>query len=254
MAALDEALRLAGRYVLPAYESSCRWCERIRATLVALLSFLEDEPYLGRLLVVETLGAGDRTLRRRQQVLSHVLAAVDEGRGEARASMSLPPLTAEGAVGAVLSVLHARLAGPLGGPLLPLTGQLTSMLVLPYLGAGAAQRELQRPLPERTRTRTPPPANPLHDLGMRLTYRTVRVLLAVASQPGASNRELAAISDIQDQGQMSKLLTRLEKVGLIENTGAGHARGAPNAWRLTDRGRQIEQTLAVSGAAGSASA
>lgn len=243
-AAAEEALQCACRYVLPAYHAPGRWRERVRAALVALLWFLEDEPYMGRLLVVETLGAGEHVLARRQEVLSAVLAAVDEGRGEARASADLPKLTAEGAVGGVLSILHARLIDGSAGSLPELTGQLTSMIVLPYLGVRAAAQELRRPVPAKEIVRTPLPANPLRDLGMRLTYRTVRVLLTLAVHPGASNREVAAAADIHDQGQTSKLLTRLEKLGLIENTGAGHARGAPNAWQLTDRGAEVQRTIA----------
>jgi DNA-binding MarR family transcriptional regulator len=87
------------------------------------------------------------------------------------------------------------------------------------------------------------PADPLRDVGMRLTYRTVRVLMAVAAHPGSSNREIGIAADMHDQGQTSKLLTRLSKLGLIENTGAGLARGAPNAWTLTPKGHQIQQAI-----------
>ena len=82
---------------------------------------------------------------------------------------------------------------------------------------------------------------------MRLTYRTVRVLTAVAALGAGgsypSNREIGYAADIQDQGQISKLLTRLAKLGLIENTGAGLARGAPNAWMLTGKGQEIELAI-----------
>jgi DNA-binding MarR family transcriptional regulator len=230
--------------VRPAYEGEGRWRERIRASLVALLSFLEDEPYMGKLLIVEALGAGERALEQRRRVLDRLLAAVDEGRGEAKSATGPPPLTAEGVVGGVLKVLHGRLMEADGTPtLLEFTGQLTSMIVLPYLGVAAAQRELARPLPTHEDRRERAPANPLADLEMRLTYRTVRVLLGVARHPGASNRELAIAAEVSDQGQMSKLLMRLEKLGLLENTGAGHARGGPNAWMLTGRGRQVAQTI-----------
>jgi AcrR family transcriptional regulator/DNA-binding MarR family transcriptional regulator len=241
-AAVEEALLCASRYVLPAYQAPGRWRERIRAALVALLWFLEDEPYMGRLLIVETLGAGERLLARRQQVLSRVLAAVDEGRGEARASASLPMLTAEAAVGGVLSILHARAIDRPNGSLPQLTGQLMSMIVLPYLGTRAAQQELHRPAPTKDVVHTPLPANPLRGLGMRLTYRTVRVLLSVASNPRSSNREIALAADIPDQGQTSKLLARLEKLGLIQNTG-GLVRGAPNAWTLTERGTEMQRIM-----------
>ena len=244
-AAVEEALERASGYVLPAYRAPGRWRERVRAALVALLWFLEDEPYLGRLLVVETLGAGERVLARRQEVLSSVFAALDEGRGEARASASLPKLTAEAAVGGVMSILHARMiGGSVESSLHQLAGQLTSMVVLPYLGARAARQELLRPPPGKGVVRPPAPANPLRDLGMRLTYRTVSVLLSVAAHPGSSNRQVGLLADIQDQGQTSKLLTRLERLGLIENTGAGHARGAPNAWQLTDRGAAVQRAIA----------
>ncbi|MFZ1154891.1 MAG: hypothetical protein WAN93_08310, partial [Solirubrobacteraceae bacterium] len=87
-------------------------------------------------------------------------------------------------------------------------------------------------------------ADTLRDLGMRLTYRTVRVLLAVAATPGGSNRQLADASEIADQGQISKLLARLQRLGLIENTGAGSVRGAPNSWVLTDRGWEVQGAIA----------
>jgi hypothetical protein len=79
---------------------------------------------------------------------------------------------------------------------------------------------------------------------MRLTYRTVRVLMAVAAQPGGSNRQVADGSGIGDQGQISKLLARLHGLGLIENTGVGTVRGAPNSWVLTDRGWQVQGAIA----------
>jgi DNA-binding IclR family transcriptional regulator len=70
-------------------------------------------------------------------------------------------------------------------------------------------------------------------------------LKAVAEHPGASNRVLAEVAEIGDQGQVSKLLARLQRVGLIENTGLGAAaRGEPNAWRLTARGRSVHEMIA----------
>jgi hypothetical protein len=78
---------------------------------------------------------------------------------------------------------------------------------------------------------------------MRLTYRTVRVLMAVAATPGSSNRQVADGSGIGDQGQISKLLARLRRLGLIENMGAGPRRGAPNSWVLTQTGWGVQGAL-----------
>ena len=72
----------------------------------------------------------------------------------------------------------------------------------------------------------------------RLTARTQLVLAKVAEYPGASNRRVADLSGIRDQGQISRLMRRLEGNGLIHNTGGATA-GVPNAWRLTPRGEEV---------------
>jgi AcrR family transcriptional regulator len=244
LAALDDAIAGVREAVLAVHDPTARWHERIRGGLVALLAFIEDHPDTGRLLVVGSLGAGQAALERRERILARVIAAVDEGRGEAGGASSLPPMTAEGAVGGALSVLHTRLSGEEDGSLLALTGPLMAMLVLPFLGASAARREIERPAPVHTVRLAPAPVDPLRDVAMRLTYRTVRVLLALAAHPGASNREIARAADIEDQGQASKLLTRLARLGLIENSPAGQPRGAPNAWVLTAKGVEVEAALA----------
>jgi DNA-binding PadR family transcriptional regulator len=48
---------------------------------------------------------------------------------------------------------------------------------------------------------------------------------------------------ITDQGQMSKLLTRLVHLGLAENTREDGTRTAPKCWRLTQRGEELEQAM-----------
>jgi AcrR family transcriptional regulator len=251
LAAFDEAIRHLASIVVPAYEQPSRWREQIRAGLTALLQFLDYERGAGRLLVVETLGAGPKALERRQRWLAQVIVAVDRGRGEAKRGDGRPPLTAEGIVGAVLAVIHARLSRDMGGlleekpaPFVELASPLMGMIVLPYLGPAAARRELERPAPRAAGQAVKAQPNPLKELEMRLTYRTVRVLLAVAASPGSSNREIADAAGVSDQGQMSKLLARLDHLGLIENTGAGQARGEPNAWALTDAGREVQGAIA----------
>jgi AcrR family transcriptional regulator len=246
MAALELAIERGAARVLPAFEGAGagRWCEGTRAGLAALLEFLDDEPGLGGLCVVETLSACPEALRRRTVVVKAFVDAVDAGRGEAKAGLAPTRLTAEGVVGGVLGVLYSRFAEQGSKPMLRLLNPLMAMIVLPYLGPAAAARETARPAP-RARPRVQRPAsNPLEGLDMRLTYRTVRVLAAIAAHANASNRQVAEASGVQDQGQISKLLARLEHLGLIENAGAGGpTRGEPNAWRLTPRGREVEHAI-----------
>ena len=85
--------------------------------------------------------------------------------------------------------------------------------------------------------------DPLQKLGVRPTYRTLRVLVAIGERPGASNREVAEAAAIEDRGQISRLLKRLEGLGLIENTGLGHTHGGPNSWWLTATGGEVLREL-----------
>jgi AcrR family transcriptional regulator len=246
LAAFEEAIGRVSVLVLEAYGRPGVWRERVRAGLWAALVWLEEEPALARICVVESLAAGPPALERRAIVLRALVTVVDEGRGDVpRRGTQPPPLTGEGVVGAVLSVIHTRLLDPSAKPLTGLLGELMSVIVLPYLGQAAAQKELHKPAPSLLKRTSAAPRDPLEGLEMRITYRTVRVLMGIAASPNASNRKIAAGAGISDQGQVSKLLARLEHLGLIENTGVGPVKGAPNAWRLTARGEQVEQAIRV---------
>jgi AcrR family transcriptional regulator len=250
LAAFDQAVERAAARVVPAFAAAGSWRERVRAALVAGLGFLDEEPEWGALCVVHALGAGPRALARRAEVVRALVDAVAEGGLDARRGRVPGRLVAEGVVGAVLSVLHTRLAERDGEPLTGLAGPLMGMIVLPYLGLATAERERVRPGPRGVvSVRRGAREDPLKGLEMRLTYRTVRVLLAIAQAPGASNRQVGDAAGISDQGQTSKLLQRLEHLGLVENTGRGNAgRGEPNAWQLTARGAQLQQTIQTQGA------
>src|SRR5665213_327207 len=263
LAAFDQAVEELAAVVLPAYEGEKEWVARVRAGLGVVLGFLDDEPALCSVVFVEALGAGPRVLERRAGVLESLRRAVDEGRAGVRAGRELPPLTAEGVVGAAFSVIHARLLDQSPEPLSGLFGALMATIVLPYRGHGAAARELARPIsqvgpaplpaegPDLRTTDKPahPPGRGASSPGrsgrrsgscadFRPTYRTQMVLAAVAEHPGASNREVSDGAQVSDQGQISKLLSRLEGLGLLQNTG-GQTHGAPYAWHLTPRGEEV---------------
>jgi AcrR family transcriptional regulator len=244
LAVLEEGLaRIADRVVL-AYEQPGKWRERIRASLIELLSFLDNDPVVVRIVIVETLGMGPQAVARRGSALAQVIDAVHEGQLEGKAGSEPTRLTAEGIVGGVLGVLHGRLLEGSRESYLQLLNPLMSIIVLPYFGPAPARRELSRPVPHIERhTVESGPANPLKELDMRLTYRTVRVLLAASEHPGASNRTIGVVAGIADQGQISKLLTRLEKLGLIANAVVGPGRGTPNAWTLTETGQEMADAL-----------
>jgi AcrR family transcriptional regulator len=249
-AVLEDVLGAIGGELAAAGLDGLGWRERVRAGLWVILSFFDREPALARVCVVHALRGGAEVLARREQVLARLAAAVDEGRLEGVRGGECSPLTAEGLVGAAVAIVHARLSRGERGPLTGLLGELMGMIVLPYQGARAARREQARPVPAARRgapraAAKPLPAvvDPLGGVAMRLTYRTVRVLEGVAGHPGASNRQISEYAGITDPGQVSKLLRRLERLGLLANTGPGHAKGEPNAWALTAKGVQVTESI-----------
>jgi AcrR family transcriptional regulator len=80
------------------------------------------------------------------------------------------------------------------------------------------------------------------EASFRMTALTHEVLTVVGSlnEQGRSpsNLQVAQAAGVKDQGQISKLLARLQAHGLLENSGGGSP-SAGNAWRLTPRGEQI---------------
>jgi DNA-binding MarR family transcriptional regulator len=104
------------------------------------------------------------------------------------------------------------------------------------LSADSARRGKRRKIADR-------------DVGMvdapfRLTALTHEVLVVVGNLGGRgsypSNREVARAAKVKDEGQVSKLLARLQSQGMLENV-AGPAKGA-NAWRLRTRGEAVVNT------------
>jgi AcrR family transcriptional regulator len=226
------------------------WREQVRGGLAVILGFFDREPALARVCVVQALRGGPEVLRRREEVLSSLASAIDEGRGEGARGAGCSTLTAEGLVGAAFGIVYARLLKGERMPLVGLLGELTGMIVLPYLGTAAARREQAKRVPLTADTvrleatpKTPMSGDPLQGMPVRLTYRTARVLECVSEYEGASNRVVSDYAGVTDQGQISKLLARLERVGLLINTGPGHAKGEPNAWRLTQRGERLARSI-----------
>jgi AcrR family transcriptional regulator/DNA-binding MarR family transcriptional regulator len=238
LAAFDETVAHISVEVIEAYRSERSWVDGVRAGLWTMLLFFEENPELAWLCVVESLAAGPTMLARRAEVLESLTAIVDEGRVLNRPPP--PPLAAEGAVGAVFALVHRQLLRAKPARLLDLVNPLMSIVVLPYLGGGPTRRELARRVakPRVVERRVPPTRTLVAPPSMRLTDRTVGVLSVIAQTPGANNREVAKAAGVIDDGQISKLLTRLSGLGLVENN-ASAGNGLANAWTLMPRGEEL---------------
>jgi AcrR family transcriptional regulator/DNA-binding MarR family transcriptional regulator len=250
-AMLEDVVALVGEEVAAAGVGGLPWRERVRMGLWAILAFLDCEPALARVCVVQASRGGAIVQRRREEILAGLAAVIDEGRREGARGGECTALTAEGLVGAAHAIVYARLLREERQPLRGLLGELMGMIVLPYQGPAAARREQTRPAPgplsQVARGDLARPAgaasDPLDGVEMRLTYRTTRVLEGVAERPGASNREIADAAGIADPGQVSKLLARLQRLGLLANSGEGPTKGEPNAWTLTGKGERVTRSI-----------
>jgi AcrR family transcriptional regulator len=166
--AFEEGLERLSCAVAEATAREEAWLERLRAGLVALLGFFDDEPSWGRLLVLETpldTAASFACTQRLHGLLVDLLeGCADSGdhcaAGRAGASpVGLATLTGDLVAGGVLSVIRASMLEDGSGKLVELAPSLMAFIVAPYLGQAAAQAELEG---KPARAREPLATDPGH--------------------------------------------------------------------------------------------
>jgi hypothetical protein len=226
--------------------------ERVRAGLVSLLSFLDEEPCWARYLILDPPTAPADVLERRRRALAALARALEAETEKAQAneiqdqalreheragsesSVRSSALTAELIVGGIFSVLRTRMLESPRGPFVELAPALMAFIMVPYHGFGSS-RDVQ----VRSGTQPEEDGSRRERLPVRATYRTTRVLSAIGASPRLSNREIADAAGLSDEGQTSRLLRRLEQRGLVQNVGLGQPWGEANAWLLTANGERV---------------
>jgi AcrR family transcriptional regulator len=259
VAVLEGAIARITRELQAAGLEGLSWSERVRSGLWVILCFFDREPGLARVCLVESRRGDHAALQYRQQIIQSLVEIVADGRRESSrdGQDAAGGLVAQGVVGGVSEVLYSLLlntrdvsAGEQPSDALSgLLGQLMGMIVLPYMGAAAARREQSRALPALAVHSIDPQdeqvsmggGDLLVGLPMRLTYRTARVLQALAEHPGQSNRQVGELVGIPDQGQTSKLLARLARLGLLVN--GEPLKGERNKWVLTPMGSKVTRSI-----------
>src|SRR3954452_18874881 len=84
------------------------WRGQLRGALTGLLRFLNEQPALGRALLVEVHAAGPHAVGKRTEAMARASTMMDLARKESDGTA--PPISAEAVVAGILAVLHARLA------------------------------------------------------------------------------------------------------------------------------------------------
>jgi hypothetical protein len=124
-----------------------RWIDRVRAGLVALLGFLDDEPRWASALFCGSAFDREATLRCEMCLLGLLATLLDDGAPRPIGELVPDPqLLGEFVAGSLFAVIRARLneaqAGDDGQLLVELAPSLMAFIVTPYLGQAAASAEL----------------------------------------------------------------------------------------------------------------
>jgi AcrR family transcriptional regulator len=117
------------------------WRGQLRGALRGLLGFLDEEPEIGRALLVEVHAAGPRAVAKRTEAMERAARAIDLAREESEDDA--PAISAEAVVAGILAVLHSRLGAKQDEGFVNLLPELMYLAVLPYFGADAAAAEMR---------------------------------------------------------------------------------------------------------------
>jgi AcrR family transcriptional regulator len=136
--------RRAMSLVSEAFEREAEWTDGVLTGLAALLDFLDCEPQLAWVCLVETLTVSRAGLSLRAHELAALAPLVDAGRVHATPGELPHPLTAEATIASVASILHNRLVTGEAPPFIDLLAPLASLVLSLYLGGDSLQKALDR--------------------------------------------------------------------------------------------------------------
>jgi AcrR family transcriptional regulator len=140
--AFDLGVERLEAIVIAAAASETSWQGKLRAGLGALLDALDEDPDLGRALIVEVHAAGPEALAKRAEAMKRATDFIDLARGEMEESESPPSIAPEGIVAGIHAVIHSRLATGASDGFRQLLPEFMYFAVLPYFGAELASAEM----------------------------------------------------------------------------------------------------------------
>lgn len=144
--AYDAVIDVLVAHVASAFEAAAGepWPERIGAGLRALVELLAAEADIARMAMVEVTAAGDKARARYRAALARFTPFLEEGRNYSGQGEELPPDTARFAIGGATSMIFDEIRAGRGPELVRLLPDLVYAVLMPYLGAEAAEDEMRR--------------------------------------------------------------------------------------------------------------
>jgi AcrR family transcriptional regulator len=129
------------RRLIGAAKRQSSWREGVRAALAELLEFCANQP-IARALLVEVHAAGERPLSQRRELMERLSRALDSARREIPSRQAPPPITSDFIVGAIDTLLAAKLLDGDAARAPQMLPGLLHFVVMQYLGESAAWEEM----------------------------------------------------------------------------------------------------------------
>jgi AcrR family transcriptional regulator len=118
------------------------WREGLRAALAELLEFCANRPAIAKALLIEVHAAGERSLAQRRDLMERLSRALDSARREIPSRQAPPPVASDFIVGAIDTLLSAKLLDEDAASAPDMLPGLLHFVVMQYLGEAAAWEEM----------------------------------------------------------------------------------------------------------------
>jgi AcrR family transcriptional regulator len=118
------------------------WREGLRAAMAELLEFCANQPPIAKALFVEVHAAGGRALDQRRELMERLSRALDGARREIPSRQAPPPVTSTFIVGAIDTLVSAKLMDDDAERAPEMLPGLLHFVVMQYFGEDAAWEEM----------------------------------------------------------------------------------------------------------------
>jgi len=130
------------RRLIGAAKRQSSWREGLRAAMAELLEFCANQPQIAKALFVEVHAAGEQALAQRADLMERLSRALDSARREIPTRQAPPPVTSTFMVGAIDTLVCAKLMDGDGERAPEMLPGLLHFVVMQYYGEQAAWEEL----------------------------------------------------------------------------------------------------------------
>jgi AcrR family transcriptional regulator len=118
------------------------WREGLRAAMAELLEFCANQPAIAKAIFVEVHAAGEQSLAQRRDLMERLSRALDSARREIPTRQAPPPVTSTFMVGAIDTLVCAKLMDGDAAKAPEMLPGLLYFVVMQYFGEAAAWEEM----------------------------------------------------------------------------------------------------------------